>query len=293
MAGKAWNNSTFKGQRSEAGFVSNLLAGVVIGVGGILPGVSGAVMAVSFGIYRPMLDALAGLRRNFRASFIFLLPIGLGGAIGMMSGALLLDWLIERYMAPLMFLFIGLIGGGLPAFIREANEGGGFKAGYLIAVVSGALLASLLLLLEPGSPAITGQAEVLTPLQAVIAGAIIAVGAIIPGISTSFILIYLGWYAAALAAISEIRLVTLVYFGLGALLFAGLTIKLVRWLFARYHGYAYYAVLGFLLVSIALIFPGFSGGLMLLWSLLLLVAGFILAFLFNRYFNRAAADHRF
>lgn len=242
-------------------------------------------MAVSFGIYRPMLDAIARLRRNFRASARFLLPIVLGGVIGLMGGALLLDWLIERYMAPLMFFFVGLIGGGVPAFIREANEGGGFKARYLLALIGGALVASLLLLLEPSSQAITDQAELLTPLQALIAGAVITVGAIIPGISTSCILIYLGWYAAALTAISEIQLATLVYFCLGSLVFAGLTIKLVRWLFARFHNYAYYAVLGFLFVSIALIFPGFSAGAILILNLLLLLAGFIAAFLFNRYFN--------
>lgn len=286
MSGKRWRNSVFKGERSDTGFISRLFAGAVIGVGGILPGVSGAVMAVSFGIYRPMLDAIAGLRRNFRTGFFFLLPIGVGGVIGMMSGALLLDWLIACYMVPLMFLFIGLIGGGIPAFLREANEDG-FKISYLLAVGGGALLASLLLFLEPAYPTITGQVTVLTPVQSMIAGAIIAVGAIIPGISTSFILIYLGWYAAVLAAISGLQIMTLIYFGLGAVVFAGLTIKLVRWLFSRYRGYAYYAVLGFLFVSIILIFPGFSGDGMLFISLLLMIAGFIAAFLFNRHFNPA------
>lgn len=281
MTGKKGSNNSFKGQGSEAGFVRNFLAGLVIGAGGILPGVSGAVMAVSFGIYRPMLDAIARLRRNFRESARFLLPIVVGGVIGLMGGALLLDWLIERYMALLMFFFIGLIGGGVPAFIREANEGG-FKSRYLFAFIGGALIASLLLLFEPSSQAISNQAELLTPLQALIAGAIIVVGAIIPGISTSCILIYLGWYAAALTAISEIQLATLVYFCLGSLVFAGLTIKLVRWLFSRFHNYAYYAVLGFLFVSIALIFPGFSADAILFLNLLLLLTGFIAAFLFNR-----------
>lgn len=279
------NSKTFRKTKNDSRFLNSFLAGAAIGFGGILPGVSGSVMAVSFGLYCPMLDALAGLRRNFRANFLFLLPIGLGATLGIVVGAILLDRLLASFWIPLMYLFIGLIGGGIPPFLREANEDG-FKLRYLLSLAAGAILASLLLLLEQNGPSTNGQLLSLTPFQSLVAGAIIAIGAIVPGISTSFILIYLGWYTAALAAISELQIITLVFVGLGALLFAILTIKIVRWLFSRYRGYAYYCVLGFLFVSIVLIFPGFSWDMTQLVSTVLLIFGFIAALILNRYLGQ-------
>ena len=47
--------------RRQGGFWKNVLAGLLMGIGCVLPGVSGGVMAVSFGLYRPMLDAVLGI----------------------------------------------------------------------------------------------------------------------------------------------------------------------------------------------------------------------------------------
>ena len=116
-------------------FLLHLAVGAVIGIGGVLPGVSGGVMAVSLGIYKPMIDALAGFFKSPRKNCLFLLPIGIGAVVGFLLGAVALSGLMERWYTQVMWLFLGLVAGGIPSFIKEANERG-FKWRYLIATAA-------------------------------------------------------------------------------------------------------------------------------------------------------------
>lgn len=54
-----------------------VLEGTLIGAAGMIPGASGGMLAVAFGIYRRAIDAIAGLLRNFKKNFLFLLPYGI------------------------------------------------------------------------------------------------------------------------------------------------------------------------------------------------------------------------
>ena len=65
---------------SGKNFVLRLLQGVIIGVGGILPGVSGGVLCMAFGLYKPVMEVLASPRKNLKTHFGLLLPVGIGGA---------------------------------------------------------------------------------------------------------------------------------------------------------------------------------------------------------------------
>ena len=262
-------------------FWRRAVAGLIIGIGCILPGVSGGVIAVSFGLYRPMLDAVASFFKSTKRNFAFLLPIALGGVLGILLGALLLGYAMKRYQTPILFLFIGMILGGVPSLLAQANEGG-FRANYLWALLGGVLAALSLLLLESAGVQNASMSDTLTPMQALAAGAIIAFGSIVPGISMSFLLIYLGWYQSLLDTIGRLELVPLLLLALGCVLCALALIRLVKWVFDHYHGYAFYAVLGFLLVSVGLVFPGFESGLRMLSDVLLCVLGLGLGFAFGK-----------
>lgn len=273
-----------KGKKSReltarGSFFLHLAVGAVIGIGGVLPGVSGGVMAVSLGLYRPMIDAIAGFFKAPRKNFFFLLPIGLGAALGFFLGAVALAGLMRRWYNEVIWIFLGLVIGGIPGFLREANERG-FKKRYLLATAAGAAVASLLLFFEQDP---SGAADVarLMPLQAMISGAVVAVGTVIPGISTSFILMYLGWYRAMMDALANVDVTTVLFLALGAGGCFILTVKAARWLFDRFHGYAYYAVLGFLLVSAALIVPELVPGVELLVSLVLAALAAVGAYLLS------------
>ena len=261
-------------------FLLHMLVGAVIGIGGILPGVSGGVLAVSLGLYEPVIDALAGFFKVPRRNFLFLLPVGLGAVLGFFLGALALSRLMHRWYTQVLWLFLGLVAGGIPSFLKEANAGG-FRKRYLLATVLGAALASLMLVLRREGSA-TGNAESLTPLMALTSGAVVSVGTVLPGVSTAFILMYLGWYRAMMDAFAHFRMPAVLFLAVGAGGCFAATVRAARWLFDRFRGWAYYAMLGFLLVSGILIFPGLAWGWELPVDLALAAGGFAGAYVLGK-----------
>lgn len=260
-------------QRQES-FWRNALAGLLIGIGCVLPGVSGGVMAVSFGLYRPMLDAVLGIFHDTRRKLLFLAPLALGGAAGLLLGARCLGTAMRLYEKPMLCLFTGFILGGVPDLLAEAEAGGRFRRRWLGALAGGVLLALPMALLRAQG---VERALSLTPLQALAVGLAEGVGTVVPGLSTSFILMNLGWYQAYLEALAHPQAGVLGLVALGFAASALASMKAVQWLFDHARGYAYYAVLGFLLVSVALVFPGFGSGWTLWMQLAALLAGMLVA----------------
>ena len=260
--------------RRQGNFWRNALAGLLMGIGCVLPGVSGGVMAVSFGLYRPMLDAVLGIFHDTRRKLLFLAPLALGGAAGLLLGARCLGTAMRLYEKPMLCLFTGFILGGVPDLLAEAEAGGRFRRRWLGALAGGVLLALPMALLRAQG---VERALSLTPLQALAVGLAEGVGTVVPGLSTSFLLMNLGWYQAYLDALAHPQAGVLGLVALGFAASALASMKAVQWLFDHARGYAYYAVLGFLLVSVALVFPGFGSGWTLWMQLAALLAGMLVA----------------
>lgn len=260
--------------RRQGSFWRNTLAGLLMGIGCVLPGVSGGVMAVSFGLYRPMLDAVLGIFHDTRRKLLFLAPLALGGAAGLLLGARCLGTAMRLYEKPMLCLFTGFILGGVPDLLAEAEAGGRFRRRWLGALAGGVLLALPMALLRAQG---VERALSLTPLQALAVGLAEGVGTVVPGLSTSFLLMNLGWYQAYLDALAHPQAGVLGLVALGFAASALASMKAVQWLFDHARGYAYYAVLGFLLVSVALVFPGFGSGWTLWMQLAALLAGMLVA----------------
>ena len=107
-----------------------ILQGSLIGLGAVLPGISGGVLCVIFGIYKTIMEFLADPFRKFKTHVPKLIPIGIGGVIGFLGVANLLSFLLEKYPAPSVCLFIGLIGGMLPFFFSSLTMDSVSKAAY-------------------------------------------------------------------------------------------------------------------------------------------------------------------
>jgi putative membrane protein len=264
----------------QKNFFKRLAAGFVIGVGGILPGVSGGIMAVSMGLYKRMLEAVAEVFRHPKRNILFLLPIGIGGLFGLLLTGRLLEWLLANWRMPMLYLFMGLVAGGIPTLIREGNKQNGFRPRYLIATALGALFVAAFAVLNNRYTG--GAGWDYNYLTASFSGGIVAVGTVIPGISTSFILIMVGVYDAFLSSLNRFEIVYLMFAGIGFVVVAGLLVLLVRKMFNRHPGWSYYAVLGFLTVSIVMIFPGFAPGWTQLLNIVLLILGFIASMLMEK-----------
>ena len=67
--------------------ILQIFQGALIGLGAVLPGISGGVLCVVFGIYKPIMELLSNPFKNFKTHVPRLIPVIIGAAIGEWLGA--------------------------------------------------------------------------------------------------------------------------------------------------------------------------------------------------------------
>ncbi|MBZ2175498.1 DUF368 domain-containing protein [Schnuerera sp. xch1] len=256
--------------------LSNFLKGLVIGTGAIAPGVSGGAIAVVFGMYRNLTRAIANIFTDFKNKVLYLIPIGLGGIIGILVFSNIFKYLFKNYNIEIRYLFIGLMLGTFPSLFKTANKNG-FKKKYMIPFIIALSITVMFTLSENNIIDIIPNGEPGT-IQLILYGIIIGFGTIIPGVSSSVILMYIGAYDFVLEAISTIDLLLLIPMGIGFGICFLLLAKVISTLFDKLYGFTYYAVLGFVLGSIIPIYPGFILNFKYFIGVLIMIVGFYLSF---------------
>lgn len=225
--------------------------GAFIGTGAILPGVSGGALAAVFGLYERIIGFLANPRRNFLANLWFFLPVGLGGLFGLFVLAFPLDYFLEHAKVQVMWLFIGAIVGTLPALFREAGKRGRERRHLvLVGVVAVVALVGLVLArayLNVNLPQNFGTW--------VLAGAIFALGLIVPGLSPSNFLLYFNMYQPMTQGIKELDLGVIIPVGIGAVLCVVAFAKLVSKLLEAAYQVVFHVIVGIVIASTAIIVP--------------------------------------
>ena len=88
------------------------LKGFIIGIAKIIPGVSGAMIAVTFGIYDRLINAITNFFDDKKENFKFLLIVGSGIFLSIVSCSSIIRYFILNYYLIVMMLFIGLVVGG-------------------------------------------------------------------------------------------------------------------------------------------------------------------------------------
>jgi putative membrane protein len=283
-------------------FIYRLVCGIFIGFGSVLPGVSGGILAISLGIYEKMMLAIGNFFRSLKANIKYLLPLVIGGGVGILLTSNVLDMIFVKYEAQMLSLFTGLVLGSLPELYGEVTLGGQkIKWKHVIAAALG-LAFVLLFALGESSVAKGTTVSKLTIPGALTAGLVLSFGTVIPGISSSFILVYMGLYPAVISTIAGVLdLSTLAEHGLGAaiaqlgdtivpfLVLAAsfgvvslLIIKLVNRMLARHHSASYAAVIGFVIGSVVIILPSINAKFT--WACpVFFVAGLALSYLEFRF----------
>lgn len=260
-----------------------VIHGALIGAGAILPGISGGVLCVLFGIYRPMMALLAHPIKTFRIYYKLFIPVLLGWAVGFFALAGLVNLLMEVSSAIAVSLFIGLIVGMIPSLYRDAGKYGHRKTGCLSMFLSFVVLFGFLLYLQQGVRIdIEGNAW-----WFFFCGIVWGLSLVVPGLSSSSILIFMGLYQEMTAGISRFDLGVLIPLVLGILCTALLSARFVNRLFERHHTIAYHAILGIVIASTLLIVPlEFKDATEVLLSIVCAILGFLAAWGMDRYGQR-------
>ena len=230
--------------------ILQVLQGVLIGVGAVLPGISGGVLCVVFGIYKPVMELLSNPFRRFRTHVPKLLPVILGAAVGFLGVAKLLAFLLEKYPDPSVCLFVGLIAGMLPSLFREAGEKGRPKGSWVSLAIAFAVILALLISLNLFSVTIAPSFP-----WYLFCGFCLALSVIAPGMSFSTLLMPLGLYTPFVDGLGSLRPEVLAPAAIGAVVTVIALAKAVNALFDHFYAYAFHAIIGIVIAATIMIIP--------------------------------------
>lgn len=284
-------------------WIIRLVKGIFIGIGFILPGLSGGVLAVILGIYDRILAFLANLKKDFIGNILFFIPVGIGLGIGIFLFSIVVEQAFGKYAAPFISLFVGFVVGTFPSLYRTAGKHGRQTSDRVIMLLSAAAIFGLMLIGE----------QQLTEVPASVpawfgSGALIGLGLIVPGMSPSNFLIYFGLYDKMATGIKNGDWTVIVPLIIGAAVCVVLFAKLAAYLFRKYYGGMYHFILGMVIGSSAAIFPsvvfpafspeglaaaGLSFGGALLFCLAMLAAGTVGSYLFSKVEERYPREDLF
>ena len=229
-----------------------LLTGFFIGLGGVAPGISGGAIAVVFGLYPVITESLATIHKQFWQKCKFLLPLAIGALLSVVLFSNVIDYLFDHYNTSVRCLFIGLMAGTIPAVFRTANKQGYRHRYWIPFAVAFAAIVVCTMWIDTSAVA---QTRDLPVWLLAASGALLGFGTIVPGISSSFLLMAIGAYEPILHALIEWNVRVLIPVGVGFLVFVVLFIKLVHWAYQKAYGPVSYAVCGLLVGSMIPVIP--------------------------------------
>ena len=253
--------------------VLRFLKGIIVGIGGVAPGLSGSVLLIIFGLYRQTLDALGSLLKDFKKNIAFLLPLVVGMVLGVLAFSRVIDFCIRNFEMPTRFCFLGLIVGTLPMVWQEVKKEG-FSKGYYFVI---ALAAGLGIWFFTANPDAFPQVTDPSLLQKIILGGAVAMTAIVPGVDPAVFLSTLGLYELYVTALATLDIGILLPMLIGVAAGAVVISAVMSALFRKFYTATFSVIFGIFLSMIPnMLTPncrlGFNGVSAL--SLLLAVIGF-------------------
>lgn len=240
-------------------FVLNILKGVAIGAGAILPGISSGVLCVIFGIYEKIIDSILGIFKDFKKNFLYLLPFIIGIAIGVVLFGNILKYLFSSFENASKTLFMGLILGSIPSLIKEAKgTNKSFKLHYLIYTVITFLIGFILFRLENNISNFIQSNSDTSFTFLMFAGFVMSIGIVVPGVSSTVLLMCLGVYYTYLSGIATLNFSILIPMGIGLVIGSIIFLILIKFLLNKFHNPTYYSIIGFSISSIFVLMPNIS-----------------------------------
>ncbi len=255
-----------------------IIQGCIVGIGAILPGVSGGTLCYAFGIYDQLLEVLSSPFKGIKKHWKMLIFVGIGGALGFVGFAGVTEWLLSVNEAAVLCVFVGLIAGTIPDLWREAGEKGRGKASIISLVISFVAITAVFyvfknvwtLTIEPG---LVGW---------LICGLLWGLSFIVPGFSSSTLLLFFGIYEQMSHGISHLDFSVLIPLGCAMLATLLLLSKLMKLVFDKYHSVASHCVMGFVIATTIMILPSFATSIGNIISYVVaIVCGAVASFFFN------------
>lgn len=230
-----------------------------MGIAEIIPGVSGGTIAFITGIYEELIYSIKSVDlkaiklfsqlqlRNFwkHINGNFLITLVSGMAISILLFSRIISYLLDFHPFKIWGLFFGLIIASAIFILKKIDS---FNFLIYLSLIFGLLLASYISLVSPTTTS-NSSISIFT------SGAIAISAMILPGISGSFILVFLSKYEFILNALNEFNFEVLSIFILGCIFGLVFFSRIITFLFNRFSSVVISLLVGFLFGSLIKIWP--------------------------------------
>lgn len=223
--------------------MSNFFKGIIVGIGGIAPGLSGSVLLVILGLYQKVITAIGTLFKNLKNNLIFLFPLLLGFGVGVIIFSKIINFLLENYEMYTRFAFLGLVLGTIPLFYKEVKKEGFNNKYYILILLSAIAGFSLFYFNKNLFPTITDP----NMFQSILLGIAVAGSSIVPGVDSAVILSSLGLYELYVSSLSDFNLSVLIPAGFGLIIGALIISFFINKLIKRYYTGTFSIIFGLFL----------------------------------------------
>lgn len=234
-----------------------------------VPGVSGGTVAFIMGFY----DRFIGSIHNFvfgnmndkKESLYYLVKLGIGWVIGIISSVLVLSSLFDSHIYTISSLFIGFIAGSIPLILMEEKES-------FCEIKKGVLFCFIGILVVAGITFINGKVgnsvidlskfSIGLGIKLFFIGMIAISAMFLPGISGSTLLLIFGAYIPVITAVRGViglnfsYIPALIFFGFGILVGVATVIKVIKVCLVKYRPQTVYMILGMMIGSFYAIVQG-------------------------------------
>lgn len=230
----------------------NFLKGIIVGIGGIAPGLSGSVLLVILGLYQKAINAIGTLFKDFKNNVKFLFPLVLGFGVGVIIFSKIVDFLLGNYEMYTRYAFLGLVLGTIPLFYKEVKKEGFNKKYYIYIVIAAIIGLSVFFFNKNLFPAVTNP----NLFQSVLLGVAVAGSSIVPGVDSAVILSSLGLYELYVSSLADFNLSILIPAGFGLVIGALVISFIINKLIKRFYTATFSIIFGLFLSIIPNVLNG-------------------------------------
>ena len=221
----------------------NFLKGIIVGIGGIAPGLSGSVLLVIFGLYQKTVNAIGTLFKDFKKNMLFLIPLFLGFGIGVIIFSKIVNYFLNNFEMYTRFAFLGLVIGTIPLFYKEVKKEGFDKKYYILIIAAAICGFSLFFVNKDFFPQVTNP----NLFQSVILGVAVAGSSIVPGVDSAVILSSLGLYELYVSSLASLNFSILIPAGVGLVVGALVISFIINKLIKRFYTATFSIIFGLFL----------------------------------------------
>ncbi|MFA5604220.1 MAG: DUF368 domain-containing protein [Bacilli bacterium] len=233
------------------------LKGIIIGIGKIIPGLSGSMIMMVMGLYEKGIDALYHFFDDVKGNFKFLITIGSGILVAIILMSKLIKVLLLNYYFIIICFFVGLILGGIPSIFKEVK--GHYNKKNIMLFIFFLLLVTSLTFIDTNNQMMLDDGFNDFILMYII-GIIEAATMIIPGISGTAIMMILGLYNILLDLFINLgnfnlmisNLKSIIPFGIGLVTGGMAFISAIKYLLTNHKVKTYFVIAALALSSVFL-----------------------------------------